>query len=118
MEDYVEKGKGIREQDDKTLEKRDDGFICPVCGKLISGRYLPDIQGYIEERLYSAGGFRVISQTVLECDFEHFYDQEKDEMLEERHSLVATVETAFDRSGKCYQFNILEIHPAEHEIGD
>lgn len=39
-------------------------------------------------------------------------------MLEERHSLVATVETAFDRSGKCHQFDILEIRPAEHEIGE
>ncbi|KYK34486.1 MAG: hypothetical protein HXS46_02195 [Theionarchaea archaeon] len=101
-------------QDGRIREKKDDSFVCPVCGKLISGKYLPDIQGYIEERLYSAGGFRVISQTILECDFEHFYDQEKDEMLEERHSLVATVETAFDTSGKCHQFNILEIRPAQN----
>jgi len=118
MEDCADKWNGDRDQNHKIQEQRDDSFICPVCGKLISGKYLPDIQGYIEERLYFAGGFRVISQTILECDFEHFYDQEKDEMLEEHHSLVATVETAFDTSGKCYQFNISEIRPAEHEIGD
>jgi len=109
---------GEANQDGRIREQRDDSFVCPVCGKLITGKYLPDIQGYIVERLYSAEGFRIISQTVLECDFEHFYDQEKDEMLEKRHSLVATVETAFDRSGKCHQFNILEFRPAEHEIGD
>lgn len=49
-----------------------------------------DVQGYIKKRLYSTGGFRIISQTILECDFEHFYDQ----------------------------FTILEIRLAEHKIGD
>lgn len=59
---------GEASQDGRIREKKGDSFICPVCGKLITGKYLPDIQGYIVERLYSAEGFRVISQTVLECD--------------------------------------------------
>jgi len=63
MEDCADKCNGDKDRNHKIQEQRDDSFVCPVCGKLISGKYLPDVQGYIVERLYSAGGFRVISRT-------------------------------------------------------
>ncbi len=88
-------------------------IACPVCGKVMSEKYLPDTKGFIDERLYFCNGFRVIAATVLECDFYHVYDEEEETMLEEPHDLTATVNVAFDKSGKCTAFDITEVRPAD-----
>ena len=79
----------------------------------MSEEYLPDKKGFIDERLYYFDDFRVIAGTVLECDFYHVYDEEEDTMLEESHELTATVKVAFDKSGKCTAFDIVDVRPAD-----
>ena len=88
-------------------------FVCPVCGKPMSEKYLPDKRGFIDERLYFFDDFRVIAGTVLECDFYHFYDEEEDRTVREPHELTATVNVAFDKCGECTAFDIVEIRPIE-----
>jgi hypothetical protein len=94
------------------LPERKVQAVCPVCGKLISEEYLPDVRGFIDERLYYIGDVRITSATVLECDFFHFYDEEEDAVLENPHLLTAVVEAEFDHCGTCTAFEIVEIHPA------
>ena len=94
------------------LQEKKIRAFCPVCGKLISEKYLPDVEGFIDERLYYIGDVRIISAAVLECDFFHFYDEEEEVVLEDPHSLTAVVNTEFDHCGTCTTFEIVEIHPA------
>ena len=100
-------------QDGNLPEKKDERFVCPVCGKPMSEKYLPDKKGYIDERLHAVGEFRIIAKTVLECDFIHFWDEELDGTVDEPHDLTATVDVAFDKSGECTGFDIVKIRPAE-----
>ncbi len=100
------------DQDGKLQEKKEK-FFCPICGKPMSEKFLPDKKGFIDERLYHVGGFRVIAHTVLECDFIHFWDEEEDRTVDEPHDLTATVDVAFDQAGECTGFVIVEIRPAE-----
>lgn len=100
------------ERNENHLSQKRKQIACPVCGKPISQTYLPDKRGFIDERLYETEGFRVIADTVLECDFYHLYDEEEDKALEEPHDLIAVVKVAFDRLGTCTAFDIVEIHPA------
>jgi len=88
-------------------------FVCPVCGKSMSEKFLPDKKGFIDERLYAVGGFRIIAHTVLECDFIHFWDEDADGTVDDPHDLTATVDVEFDQAGKCTGFVIVEIRPAE-----
>ena len=99
------------ERDEDLLSQKRKQIACPVCGKPMSEKYLPDKKGFIDERLYYFDDFRVIANTVLECDFYHFYDEEEDRVLEEPHELVAVVNVAFDKLGTCTAFDIIEIHP-------
>ena len=89
------------------------GQICPICGEIISEEYLPDINGFVDERLYWSGEIRITSGVTLECDFFHFFNEEEGLTLEEPHLLTAEVEAFFDQTGKCLTFNIVEIRKKE-----
>ena len=106
---------GDTDQDGKIGEKK--SFFCPVCGKPMSEKYLPDKKGYIDERLYAVGEFRIIAKTVLECDFIHFWDEEIDGTVDDPHDLTATVDVVFDKSGECTAFDIVKVCPAEKTGG-
>ena len=106
-------GKSEKMQEGGGTVKRKKKFACPVCGKLLHEKNLPDKKGFIDERLYHVGGFRIIANTVLECDFIHFWDEEEDRTVDEPHDLTATVDVAFDQAGECTDFVIVEIHAAE-----
>jgi hypothetical protein len=88
-----------------------DKTVCPVCGKQISSKFLPDAQGFITENLYHIGNVRLVSKTTLECDFFHFFNEEEDITLEDPHSLTAIVVADFDCFGECTSFDIVDIVP-------
>ena len=106
-------GKSEKMQEGGGTVEREKNFVCPICGKPMSEKFLPDKKGFIDERLYHVGGFRIIAHTVLECDFIHFWDEEEDGTVDEPHDLTATVDVAFDQAGECTGFVIVEICPAE-----
>ena len=86
-------------------------MVCPVCGKQISSKFLPDAQGFIIENLYHIGNVRLVSKVIMECDFFHFYNEEEDRTLEDPHSLTAIVSADFDCFGECVNFDIVDIAP-------
>ncbi|MBU7017998.1 MAG: hypothetical protein HXS44_10845 [Theionarchaea archaeon] len=88
-----------------------DNVVCPVCGKQISSKFLPDMQGFITENLYHNGNVRLVSKTTLECDFFHFFFEEEDITLEDPHPLTAVVVADFDFFGECVSFEIVDIVP-------
>ena len=92
--------------------KREKKFVCPVCGKLLHEKNLPDMESVIYDNLYYRGGVRIASPKVqLYCYFDHRYDEEGF-TIEEPHGLVGVVDAKFDQ-GECTTFAIVEIHPAE-----
>ncbi len=92
--------------------KREKKFTCPVCGKLLHEKNLPDMESVIYDNLYYRGGVRIGSPRVLlYCDFEHRYDEERF-TIENPHSLVGVVDAEFDQ-GECTDFAIAKIRPAE-----
>ncbi len=111
-------GDDCHTEDEDPPSQKKMQIACPVCGKPMSEEYLPDKKGFIDERLYYLNGFRIIAATVLECDFYHVYDEEEDTTLEEPHELTATVNVAFDKSGECTAFDIVEVRPADKIPGD
>ena len=92
-------------------------FVCPVCGRLLHEKNLPDMESIIYDNLYDQGGVRIGSPKVrLYCDFEHCYDEEGFTM-ENPHNLVGAVDAEFDQAGDCTTFVLVEIHPAkEREV--
>jgi len=91
--------------------------ICPVCGNLLHERNLPDMEGIIYDNLYHQGRVRIGSPKVrLYCDFEHCFDEEGFTM-DDPHDLVGVIDAAFDQSGECIRFEVIEIRPAEKEVG-
>ncbi|MBU7018140.1 MAG: hypothetical protein HXS44_11580 [Theionarchaea archaeon] len=88
-----------------------DKMVCPVCGRQMSSKFLPDIQGFIIENLYHIGNVRLTSKVKMECDFFHFFNEEEDMTLENPHSLTAMVAADFDCFGKCVSFDIVDIVP-------
>ena len=87
-------------------------FVCPVCGKLLHEKNLPDMESVIYDNLYYRGGVRIASPKVqLYCYFDHRYDEERF-TIENPHSLVGVVDAEFDQ-GECTGFVIAKIRPAE-----
>ena len=92
--------------------KREKKFVCPVCGKLLHEKNLPDMESVIYDNLYYRGGVRIASPKVqLYCYFDHRYDEERF-TIEEPHGLVGVIDAEFDQ-GECTGFVIVEIRPAE-----
>lgn len=87
-------------------------FVCPVCGEPLQGNNLVDAKSIVEDNLYYVGGVLIVSDVWLHCNFEHRYTEEGTTM-ENPHKLVAVVKAAFDKKGKCFTFDIVEVHPAE-----
>ncbi len=91
-------------------------LIYPVCGNLLHERNLLDKESIIYDNLYHQGRVRIGSPRVrLYCDLEHRYDEEGFTM-DDPHDLVGVIDTAFDQSGECIQFEVIEIYPAEKEV--
>ena len=84
-------------------------FVCPVCRTLLPEDDLVDVKSVIEDNLYYVGGIRIVnSQIELQCNFQHRYSEEGF-TIDEPHNLVAVVTAAFDESGCCILFEIVDI---------
>ena len=94
------------------FQKHEDMIVCPVCRKPFHEDNLVDMKSVVEDNLYYVGGVRIVGNTWLYCDFEHRFD-EKGVTMNEPHKLVAVVNAEFDGSGKCIQFDIVEVLPTE-----
>ena len=109
MGDRIEDG--TEDQDGNLGEKK---FVCPVCGKLLHERNLPDMQSIINDHLYHQGSIRICSSRAqLNFDFKHCYDEEGFRM-DDSHSLVGVVDVEFDQAGDCTRFVLKEIHAADN----
>ena len=95
---------------DKSQEHEKGSFVCPVCRKFLHADSLVDMKSIVEDNLYGTGGVLIVNSRVeLHCNFEHRY--EKGFTLDEPHKLMAVVDAAFDRSGACIHFEIVDILP-------
>lgn len=99
-------------------EEQDSGekitFVCPVCGKLLHERNLPDMHSIIYDNLYLQGGVRIGSPKVrFYCDFEHCFDEEGLTM-DNPHDLLGVVDAEFGPAGDCTRFSLSDIRAAEN----
>ncbi len=88
-----------------------DGFVCPVCKRILHEDNLVDVKSVIDDNLCYLGGVRIVNCKVkFYCDFEHRFDEEGF-IIEKPHKLVAVIDAVFDDSGRCIQFDIQEVRP-------
>ena len=100
----------MKDNNHKRPTTKDTTLVCPVCGRKISGEYLPNIKGVITHNLYYTGGVKIINSVLtLECTFDHFFDEKEGIPLEEPHTVIASVAATFDKTGNCTVFSIKSI---------
>ena len=88
--------------------------ICPVCGKVLGEKNLPDYESVITEQLYFAADIQFINcEFLMRYTFEHYYDEEAQMPMEEPHTVKSVIRVRFDESGACTAFDILEVHPGK-----
>ncbi len=78
-----------------------EGFTCPVCGKVLTEKELPDRESITDEfcGLHSIH----ISRAILQFDFTHL------DVPEESHRLTALMEIECDEKGMCTRATVLEV---------
>jgi len=108
LEEHTERARHEKIEGSTIQQKKDVTFVCPVCEKPLHTSNLVDMKSIVEDNLYYVGGVKIVSDTILHCDFEHRYDEEGF-TLENPHPLVATVKAAFDITGDCIHFTIVDI---------
>jgi hypothetical protein len=84
------------------------GFSCPVCGKPLIVRNLPDRASIIDDML-QLEGIHFVGEVKIYCDFEHDFDENGDH-IDEPHKLYAVITMRFDESGRCIGFHIANVH--------
>ncbi len=88
------------------------GIICPICGKSLN-KNVPTKSEIIDDELYD-GEIRIInSRITIKYQFDHYYDEEENMTMEKPHQLTVFIGAAFDSTGVCTVFDILEIRPGE-----
>ncbi len=111
MEDERYNDKGIHTHSEDGMELR---IICPVCGKSLTSKNLPDAESLIEEQVYLAETFQIINSiAVLKYTFCHYYDEEEDMPMEDPHEVVSEIRVEFDGSGACTAFDIVGVYCVE-----
>ncbi|MBU7023984.1 MAG: hypothetical protein HXS40_07430 [Theionarchaea archaeon] len=87
-------------------------IICPVCGGRISKEQLPDKESVIDDGMfYMIETDRIInSRVTIEHTFDHFFNEEKDCIQNDPHTLGSIIEAEFDGTGECIRFSVLKIY--------
>jgi hypothetical protein len=114
--DSSKKGSTQENQNRKILQNEGSQVVCPVCGKLLGEKNLPDTRSVIEEGLYYTGNICIVDSDVkVHYDFVHYIDEDTGVAVEEPHHVTAVIQAVFNSTGECTTFNILQILPAQPE---
>ncbi|MGC1121537.1 MAG: hypothetical protein WBA22_10635 [Candidatus Methanofastidiosia archaeon] len=94
-------------------------ITCPVCGGRISEEHLPNKESVIDDGMfYMIETDRIIdSKITIEHTFDHFFNEEKDCIRNDPHTLGSIIEAEFDGAGECIAFSVLKIYavPGDQE---
>lgn len=112
MESHGQQNYGkVVQKDVKEISEKE--VMCPVCGKLLGKRNLPDAHAAIEDGLYFTGDVCIVnSQVTLHYDFVHYIDEEEGISVKEPHHITAVIQAAFDDTGRCATFHLVQILPS------
>jgi hypothetical protein len=91
--------------------------VCPVCGKELCSQ-LPCRESILGDSLVLTEYICIVnSEITVECRFYHERDEaDEDTFLEEPHKLIAVIRMAFDSSGVCMVFDIVDIRVSDSPV--